>query len=287
MGVFKFLPYSVKLHYRLVKTMKKYLLIAKATWQEYLSYRLNFLLEVIGGIFTMLIAIAVWYSVFGGNNSKIIGTFTLDQMVTYLLMAGVISTILFLTAQGDDINNDIMQGTIANFFVKPINVPLYWLTRDFVRKSLTFILGVLELAVIVFLFKSYLVFPGSALNFALFIVSLFLAAVLHFLLFGILSVIAFWFEETWGWRFAARVVMETAAGAIIPISFFPDFWRAAFEFMPFQYFIFFPLQIYFGKLDFSGVIAGFSVLLIWLLIFGFLFLILWKKGVRRFTGHGG
>lgn len=267
--------------------MKIYWHIAKATWQEYLSYRLNFLLEVIGGIFTMLVAIAVWYAVFAGDSAKIIGTYTLGQMVTYLLVAGVVSTILFLTAQGDDINNDINRGDISNFLVKPINVPLYWLTRDFVRKFFTLILGIAELAVIVFLFRDYFVFPSSVLNLMFFILAIFFAAILHFLLFAVLSVIAFWFEETWGWRFVMRIVMEISAGAIIPLSLFPDFWRTIFEILPFQYFVFFPMQIYFGKLDPIGILTGFMFVLVWLLILSFLFLILWKRGVRRYAGYGG
>lgn len=261
--------------------------IAKATWQEYLSYRLNFLLEVIGGIFTMLIAIAVWYAVFAGDNAKIIGTFTLAQMITYLLIAGVISTILFLTAQGDDINNDIIRGDVSNFLVKPINVPFFWLTRDFVRKFFTLILGVVELAIIIFIFRNYFILPSSILNLALFGLAIFLSAILHFLLFAVLSVIAFWFEETWGWRFVMRIVMEVSAGAIIPLSLFPNFWRTIFEILPFQYFIFFPMQIYFGKVDTSGIYAGFVFILAWLLILSFLFLILWKRGVRRYVGYGG
>lgn len=267
--------------------MKIYWHIAKATWQEYLSYRLNFLLEVIGGIFTMFIAIAVWYAVFAGDSTRIIGTYTLGQMVSYLLIAGIISTILFLTAQGDDINNDINRGTISALLIKPINVPFYWFTRDFVRKFFTLILGIAELAIIIFLFRNYIILPSSILNLALFGFAIILAAILHFLLFAVLSVIAFWFEETWGWRFVMRIVMEIAAGAIIPLSLFPDFWRTIFEILPFQYFIYFPMQIYFGKIDASGIFTGFAFVLAWLLILSFLFLILWKRGVRRYVGYGG
>lgn len=252
-----------------------------------MSYRLNFFLEVIGGIFTMLIAIAVWYAVFSGDGAKAIGTFTLAQMVTYLLVAGVISSILFLTAQGEDINNDINRGTISALLIKPINVPLFWLTRDFVRKFFTLILGVAELAIIIFLFRDYFILPSSILNLALFGFAIILAAILHFLLFAVLSIIAFWFEETWGWLFVMRIVMEVFAGAIIPLSLFPDFWRTIFEILPFQYFIFFPMQIYFGKIDAGGIFTGFVFVLAWLLILSCLFIILWKRGVRRYVGYGG
>lgn len=267
--------------------MKKYWVIARTAWSEYLAYRMNFLLEIIGGLFAMLIAIAVWYAIFQGDRSRVIGNYTLDEMVTYLLGAGIVMSFLFLTAQGDEINDDINRGTLSNYLVKPLIVPLYWAIRDLVRKYFTLALALIQFLIVLLFFRGFLVGPASPFHLLLAVAALIFAAVLHFLLFYAFSVIAFWMEETWGWRFLMRVVMEIATGALIPIALFPDLWRGVFEFLPFQYLVYFPMQVYLGKVGLDGVTTGVGTMFVWIAILAIAVTYVWRRGLARYTAQGG
>lgn len=267
--------------------MKVYWLIAKATWQEYLSYRLNFLLEVIGGVFAMLIAMAVWHSIYSGESQEVIGSYSLEEIITYLLGVGIISSLLFLTGQGDDINDDINRGTLSHHLLKPINVSLYWATRDLVRKVFTLTLGIIGFLAIFLFCRDFIVGPMSPLSLLFFSFAIFLAMILHFLLFYCFSAIAFWLEETWGWRFVIRIIMEIAAGVLIPIALFPEFWRTIFEFLPLQYLLYFPMQIYLGKITGLPLLCGFAKMTGWIILLIAFALYIWRRGIKHYTAHGG
>ena len=137
--------------------MNKYLVIAKASWQEYITYRLNFLLEIIGGFLTQVVIIVLWLAIYHDAGAERIGDFTLPEMVTYLIGAGIISSIVLLTSQGNEIEDDIRLGSLANLLVKPISVPIYWLIRDMCRRILTFVLGIGEYIVLLIIFADKLV----------------------------------------------------------------------------------------------------------------------------------
>jgi len=266
--------------------MKKYLAIAKATCQELLAYRSNLLLEVIGGIIAQLVIIAVWYTIFKDLGTETIGGFTLPEMMTYLLGAGIINSFILLDSQGDDINDDINRGNLSNFLVRPLNVSFYWLTRDFCRRMLTFFLGIGEYLILLLLFSEFLVPPASFLLLFLTLFSIILAGILHFLLFYILGVIAFWMDQTWGPRFVMRVIMAVATGSLIPLSLFPGIWHTIFNLLPFKLLVFVPLQIYLGKITTLEIVQEFAYGLVWILVVAGISVWLWKRGIKRYSAYG-
>ena len=266
--------------------MKKYWAIAKSTWQEYLAYRLNLFLEVMGGIIMMLVVIALWYTIFKGLGKETIGDFTLAQMITYLIGAGIINSFLWAASQGDEINDDINSGDLSNYLVKPVNVVGYWLTRDACRKFMTFLLGVAEFIIILFFFKNFLVGPSSFIHLVLALAAIIIASLIHFIIFYLFSVIAFWLEQTWGTRFVIRVVMEIATGSLIPLSLFPGTWQTIVNILPFKYLVYFPLQIYLGKIPLNQISYEFLIALAWLAAFIIIGVFVWKRGVRHYAAEG-
>ncbi|MBI3956830.1 MAG: ABC-2 family transporter protein [Candidatus Kerfeldbacteria bacterium] len=266
--------------------MRKYWAIAAATWQEYVTYRLNLFLEVFGGVLLMLATIALWRTVYITNGNAMVGTFTLAEMVTYLLVAGVINSFIWLTAQGDEINDDINQGRLSVWLHRPVSALGYWFTRDIIRKVMTLLLGGSIFVIVLVAYRSFLVLPSSG-SIILFLAALLIAGALHFLLFTLFSIIAFWFEQTWGERFLLRVVMEIAAGALIPLSLFPTFWQTVFAWLPFRFLIAFPAELFLGKVDAAGILTGFAGAAGWVAAVGVATAFVWRRGLARYTAEGG
>lgn len=266
--------------------MRKYWAVAQAAWQEYVAYRLNLFLEILGNVLLMLATIAVWRAVFASRPDGLVGAFTYPEMISYLLVAGLINSFIWLTAQGDEINDDIHQGRLSVWLHRPIHAIGYWFARDVVRKSMTLALGGVVFVFVVLAYRSDLVLP-SFVNFALFLLAVILAGILHFLLFALFSIIAFWFEQTWGERFVIRVVIEIAAGALIPLSLFPPFWQAVFAWLPFKFLIAFPAEIFLGRISGAQLFGGFGSLAIWIGLFALATAVVWKRGLQRYTAEGG
>jgi len=155
----------------------------------------------------------------------IIGGYSLSEMVTYLLGAGLINSFILTTAENSKTSQSIQDGTLSTLLIKPINPYGDWFVRDLGTKMFLFLVGLTGYLVILFFFRNYVVCSLSWAYFSYFLLSLMLAALLQFFLFEAWSLLSFWVENTYGIRFTMRVIMEVVGGAIIPLSFFPRFCK--------------------------------------------------------------
>lgn len=201
--------------------MRKYWSIAKNSIKEFIEYRLNLGFEVIGGVLYCLVLVWLWRTISmhqpGGN----IGEFSAAGIVTYLIGCGVITSYFYLTGQGDNINDDINRGFLSSVLVKPLHPLIYWFVRDVTRKIVTFSIGMIGFIAIGLWYHQLIVPPSSFIGLLMFLVCVLIAGIMHFLLYGIIALMAFWLEQTWGERFVLRVLSEFASGMLVPLSFFP------------------------------------------------------------------
>lgn len=267
--------------------MRKYLIVAKMALQEYFIYRLNFWLEMAGSFILMLATVAVWYAVFTENGESVIGGYTLPQMITYLLGAGFLGSFILNTQQGDDINDDIHLGRFSHLIIKPINAFWYWLSRDLSRDMVALSFSIISFVIILSFFTGLLVAPVSMLNLIVAGVFFLLGAFLHFLIFYVLAIGAFWLERTWSERFVIRIIMEIAMGSLIPLSLFAPFWKSIFYFLPFRFLAAVPMELYLGKIDLSAIPIEFLKLLIWLIIVAAITTLTFRRGIRHYSAVGG
>ena len=266
--------------------LQKYFYIFKSTWQEYMAYRANFFLEILGGAAVSGAILFLWVNVYKNYSSGAIGGYTLAEMITYIIGAGLIFSFIFTTSQGDEIDDDINEGFLSNYLLKPLNVNFYWLTRDIARKILTGFLGIAAFGTIIIFTSKYLAGPASSAMLVFALSAVVFGALVHFFLFYLTSIISFWLGRTWGFRFVIRVILEIASGAIIPLSFLPGIWKNIFEFLPLKFIAYFPMQIYLGKITTTEILSGFGWGILWLAIFAGLSYYFWKKGIRHYTAVG-
>ena len=266
--------------------LRKYVSIFKLTWQQYLAYRLNLFLEVFGGIFQTLITVAVWTLLFRFGSAQVIAGFSQPEMITYVLGGGVISSFLLLHRQGDDISDDINKGGLSAWLAKPVSPNLMWLAKDMCRKYFTFFIGLFAYAVIFWFFAGRLVPPVSV--FAAFLLLFFtlLAALIHFGLFYIFSIMAFWFDQTWGPRTLLRVIMELASGILLPLSLFPAGWLQFLNLLPFKFFAYVPMQLYLGNFSATEIAIEFLTAVAWVLIIFSVSVVLWRRGMKVYSASG-
>jgi ABC-2 type transport system permease protein len=207
-------------------------------------------------------------------------------MVTYILGGGLINTFILTTSENPETSQTIQDGSLSGMLIKPISPYWIWLVRDFGSKSFLFSLGLLGYVLVFLFFRQYLVFSMSLCIFLLFLISMGLAALLQFLLFEALSLLAFWIENTYGIRFTMRVIMEVVGGAIIPLSFFPGILQKVFGFLPFPYLIYLPMNIYLNKIAPGQISEEFIKEGLWILGLAIVNLVVWKKGVRQYVSMG-
>ncbi len=266
--------------------VSKFWSVFRLVWIERMAYRVNFVLEILSGIFTSLIVVFLWMAIYRSAHQEVIGGYSIGEMVTYILGAGLINSFILTTAENPETSQSIIDGTLSDLLIKPVSPYGIWFVRDLGNKSFLFLIGLTGYLVIFFFFKDYLILSVSLWHFLFFMLSIMLAALLQFFLFECLSLLAFWLENTYGIRFTMRVIMEVVGGAIIPLSFFPQILQKIFLWLPFPYLIYFPMSIYLGKIQLNNVPLVLLKAAIWIAALAFLNAIVWKKGIRQYVAMG-
>jgi ABC-2 type transport system permease protein len=260
--------------------------IFKLVMMERMAYRLNFFMQILSGILSSLIVIFLWMAIYRSAGREVIGGYSLGEMITYLLGGGLINSFVLTTAENPETSQNIQDGTLSFLLIQPISPYGIWVIRDLGGKAFYFVLGLAGYAVVSLFFRGFLVFSLSSELFIFFLASLISAALLHSLFFEAFSLLSFWIENTYGIRFTLRVIMEILGGAIIPLSFFPGFTEKLVLLLPFQYMIYFPMQIYLGKLSTGQIFLEFFLEISWIAGLALLNWVVWKKGVRHYVAMG-
>jgi len=251
-----------------------------------MAYRVNLLMEIASGILSSLIVIFLWMAIYRSAGREAIGGYSIREMVTYLLGAGLINSFILTTAENPETSQNIQDGALSYLLIQPLSPYGIWFFRDLGGKIFFFTLGLLGYAVVCLFFHRYLV---SSLNFEyffFFLLSLLLASLLQFFMFQAFSLLSFWIENTYGIRFTMRVIMEVLAGAIIPLSFFPGVLQRVFLLLPFQFLIYLPMNLYLGKMPLIQVPFELLKEAGWITGFGLLNLLIWRIGVRQYVAQG-
>jgi len=141
--------------------MVKFWSIFKLVWIERLVYRVNFCLEVLSGILTSLIVVFLWMAIYRYSGKGVIGAYSLADMVTYLLGAGLINSFIVTTAENPETSQSIQDGTLSILLIQPINPYGIWFVRDLASKAFYFLLGLTGYMVVFFFFRQYLVFSRN------------------------------------------------------------------------------------------------------------------------------
>jgi ABC-2 type transport system permease protein len=140
----------------------------------------------------------------------------------------------------------------------------------------------------VLIFKLPLVLPADFWRLLLFAGVSVLAALIYFFFSFIFSSFSFWYPEHDGWplRFLMLTFLEFLAGTAFPLDIFSPAVNTVLKFLPTTYLIYFPAQVYLGRLDTGAVIQGITIMIIWLAIFIFLTKYIWKKGLEIYGAYG-
>lgn len=263
--------------------MNKYYWAARNTWEETLTYRFNFLMWRVRNVVLILSLYFLWFSVIP-ENSRVFG-YDQSSILTYVLGTSLISAIVTSNrsyAIGDEIN----QGNLSNYLIKPMNYFLYWFSRDIGDKLMNLFFSIGEIVLIYLIFHPPLVMQTNPVIILLFIFSVILAVILYFLMNLLLGFVGFWSADVWAPRFIFWVVLSFFAGNYFPLDILsPSIYRI-FELLPFSYLIFFPIKVYLGQIVMFDIMKGFMITGFWIILLFILSRLIWSKGLRAYTAQG-
>ncbi len=263
--------------------MRKYWTVFKISWQRELEYRLNFFIGRLHSIVILILPYYVWTSL-SSATGKFAG-YTSAQLVAYVFGVNILHSII-LGSQSRRTASEINDGTFSTYLVKPINHFWYVFWNEFAQRSLNLIMAVIEVVILALVLRAKFFWQTDWLVNIYFITSVVLAIFLYYILSYAVSLIALWSREAMGPRFLFEWFLEFTSGAFFPLNILSNIFYVSLGFLPFSYLIYFPMSVYIGKFSGYHILAGISIQIIWIAAMGMLARLIWKKGLKRYSGEG-
>lgn len=253
--------------------------------QSNIVYRWNFVVRGFFSLFHLAVVFILWGAAFAG--AETIGGFDLRQTLTYFVTLLVLQ--FFISAFNEDyqISEEIRNGLINQFLLKPINYFLYrfsiFVAARMVSGALVFIPLLLAMPVI----GEFLTFPLDGWRFAIGIPALALSALIQFSIAYCFGMLTFWFLEIQGFVILSMAIETVLGGQIFPLDLLPEWIFRIAQFLPFYYQMYFPGAIFTGRIELPSALQGLVIQTCWVLVLLIVNQILWVRGLRRHTAVGG
>lgn len=266
--------------------MRKYIQIFKISFEQEFAYKINFIMWRVRNVFQIVITFFLWSTIFENPGMVIFG-YDRARILTYVFALMIVRAIV-LSARAVDVSSDIAEGNLSNYLVKPIGYFKYWFTRDISSKVLNLGFAAFEFAALFLILKPDFYFQSNIYALGAFIISLIIAMLIYFCILFLISSVPFWAPELgWASQFlVAVVIIEFLSGALFPIDILPQTLQKIVMALPFPYMIFFPVQVYLGKINGPAQIQGFMISAFWVIILYFLMRYIWNKGLKAYQAFG-
>lgn len=264
-------------------TVRVYREFARVGFVNTLAYRLRYYT----GIATYFIYVSVYYFIWKAiyAQSPDIEGFDFHQMLTYVALGWILRSFYYNNID-QELAQQVMEGKLAMDLIKPVNVQMMYVAQA--QGESLFRIAMLTAPTAVVLMLVYPVRrPASTLHFLAFLAS----AVLSFLLVaGInfaVGTFAIRLKSILGLLRAKYFLLELFSGLLLPISFFPEAFQKALQFLPFQYISYVPLLLYLGKIKGMGIFRALGLQLFWVAAMLAVGDALWRWSSRKITIQGG
>ena len=266
--------------------MNKYLSVFRISFVQEFAYKVNFIMWRVRNIFQIFLVFFLWDAVFQDPGREVFG-YDREKILTYVFGLLLVKAFV-LSARAREVASDISSGKLSVYLLKPISYFKYWLTRDFSSKALNFIFASIEVVILFLILKPPFFIQTNLFSLMGFLISIAVAIMVYFTLLFIVSFVTFWMPEAgWGSHFLVTIVaVEFLSGALFPLDILPQAIQNILTYTPFPYLIFFPLQVYLGKITGVAIVKGVVISFFWLLLLMGITKSLWKKGLKVYQGHG-
>ena len=265
--------------------MKKYLGVARTKLYDIRAFSIDFYSRLAYYPIEMIIIYFLWSLIYSGMGTNVIGGFSFVELISYFVVQRICSRILSYADISSGIEGDVNSGGLCLYLCRPINYLGYLFSSNV---PAILIGGISGVPIFVFLAHFFeLPFPRDAVSWSLFAFSIGISSVIAFAISVLIGLTAFWTKQVHSIRWIYHTIPDFISGAVIPISFYPQWLQSIFKFLPFQYIYYIPLSIFFGKIDFYELPELFIIQTLWAVVLLVSVKFAWNNGLKVFDAQGG
>lgn len=257
----------------------KYWFVARTS----LTGRLVYLWDLVGRSVFFVLVLLIFNQLWGASLEGSALDLSRSQLIWYL----VLTEVIMLSTPGGaslGVDEDIKSGNIAYIIGRPYNYPLFMLGRYW-GETLAAMLINLAIGCIAAL---VMVGPPSITPESLpaLLLVLALAITMKFFFTLIISLTAFWVEESGPFHWIFGKLLFTVGGLFIPLEFFPGWLQRISRILPFNLMLYAParLTVAWDPSRFAAVLGS---QILWLAAAALLAQLIFSRGVKKLNVHGG
>lgn len=269
-----------------MKSLHKYVRTYLLGFQNAMEYRFDFFLSIFSGSFIIIVQCFLWNAIFKSSQADVIYGYNYPQMITYSIISGIVSK-LVSTGFEWEMASDIKNGGLNKFLAQPIHYFSYRICSFLGKKTLQTMVLFIIMAVTVGAVTVKWDMGIEAMRFVFFIIAIFLSLMMNFLMFYCISMLAFVMTEVWGVFIAFSQGIYLLSGGIFPLDIFGEKVVAISHYLPFEYIVFYPVNILTGRIGYDEIGFKMIIQLVWILIFVIIANRSWKSGMKKYVAVGG
>lgn len=255
----------------------------QVNWAEQWQYRANLLMYLLYWLVSPIVYLAVWTTI--ARTQGAVNGLTANDFATYYLALLIIDNLtseitIHLLAY------KVQDGTLSGELLKPIHPILTGtLVNNLAFKALT-----LLVLIPVWLLLCLLVqpdFSGVTLQTLLLTVpAVLLGFGIQFLMGATLTCLAFWTTRVYSLNELYYALIILFSGQFAPLAVMPPLIQTIAQYLPFQLFKYFPIELVLGRLSPDVILRNFALDVVWFILAALVFRWVWRNGVVRFSAVG-
>ncbi|MBE3554724.1 MAG: ABC-2 family transporter protein [Thermicanus sp.] len=243
--------------------------------KERRSYKMNVFIKFVGFPVRIFLPLVLWAIVAQASSSAqdflyyaiyYVGVFVITLMYPYTRIS--VQTVA----------SEILNGDLIRYIARGIP---YWSVR--LADWLSAILYYLGTVVVLYVIVAKTVMQNiSFLHMVQFFIALFIGSLIQLVLWVMVGMSAFLLERVQGIARIYMVTQDLSTGALIPLTFLPHAIETIASWLPFQYFVFIPLQILLGQYSFEQGLVYIGTGIVWLGVLLGISGMIWRIGLKHF-----
>lgn len=260
-----------------------YFYVYKIRIQKSLAYHFDVYGNILMQLIIMFSAAFFWRALYT-TETPVQGVGA-EQMYIYTVISTAMS-VFFMSDVEQRVMHSVEKGTIAVEMLKPVNLYGIFFFEDLGKLTALFFQNLLPILLVGSIFVA-VPKPVSAGAFLLFLLSLVMAYLIHWMLAACFSMWAFTAVNMSPLLQVKKHLIRLLSGSIIPLWFFPDWLSSVLNCLPFVYIYQLPLDIYIGKEELNNILPRLGIQAVWVLVLFVLFVVLQKNARKKVMIQGG